>query len=365
MSHERESEPDESDPRLIDRESTVLRAAMAADVAGRASELVLPDDDTPVVLVADDDATTRNLVANVLRSHGYEVVVASDGQEAALRVARGGIDVALLDAVMPRVSGVDACRTIKSIQGEAMTPVALVFTKTDTRSRIASLEIGADGYVCKPLEETELLLCVSSLLRVKRAHDRLRAARDRLDTLRGHDELTGARSFAALHERLEREFERAERHAEPLACALLDIDRLKLQNERGGRSLGDAVLRGVVDVVRGSLRDSDVVARYGGDELFVMLPATHFAGSLVVATRIWRDVAARSFGGTHGIPEARVTVSLGVALFPSRDVRTRAALLSALETALREAKRRGGNRVCVFQQEGFLYSPEDAAREQA
>ncbi len=353
---------DESDPRLVDRESTVLRAAMAADVAGRASQLVLDDEDTPCVLVADDDAVTRNLVANVLRSSGYEVVTAADGQEAVARIARGGIDVALLDAVMPRVSGVDACRTIKSIQGEDTVPVALVFAKTDTRSRIACLEIGADAYVCKPLEETELLLCVASALRVKRAQERLRAARERLESLRGDDELTGARSFSYLHDRLEKEFERAERHAEPLACCLLDVDRLKLQNERGGRSLGDAVLRGVVEVVRGSLRDSDVVARYGGDELFVMLPATHFAGSLVVATRIWRDVAARSFGGSMGVPEARVTVSLGLALFPSRDVRTRGALLAALETALREAKRRGGNRLCVFQQEGFLYSPSDEAR---
>jgi two-component system, cell cycle response regulator len=353
---------DESDPRLVDRESTMLRAAMAADVAGRASQLVLDDEDTPVVLVADDDAVTRNLVANVLRSSGYEVVTASDGQEAVARIARGGIDVALLDAVMPRMSGVDACRTIKGIQGEEVVPVALVFAKTDTRSRIACLEIGADGYVCKPLEETELLLCVSSALRLKRAHERLRAARQRLESVRGEDELTGARSFSYLHERLEREFERAERHAEPLACCLVDVDRLKLTNERGGRTLGDTVLRGVVEVVRGSLRDSDVVARYGGDELFVMLPATHFAGSLVVATRIWRDVAARTFGGTASLPATSVTVSLGVALFPSRDVRTRAALLGALESALREAKRRGGNRLCVFQQEGFLYSPADEAR---
>jgi diguanylate cyclase (GGDEF)-like protein len=359
-------EPDESDPRVRDRESTVLRAAMSADVAGRKSELVLEDqENTPCVLVADDDAVTRNLVASVLRASGYEVVTVADGQEAVARVARGGIDVALLDAVMPRVSGVDACRTMKSMQrgGDVLVPVALVFAKTDTRSRIAALEIGADGYVCKPLEETELLLCVASALRVKRAHERLRAAEQRLATLRGEDELTGARSFSHLHERLEREFARAERHSEPLACCLLDIDRLKLQNERGGRSLGDAVLRGVVEVVRGSLRDSDVVARYGGDELFVMLPATHFAGSLVVAGRICRDVAARAFGGDLGVALANVTVSVGVALFPSRDVRTRGALLSALEMALREAKRRGGNRVCVFQHDGFLYAPQDARQD--
>ncbi len=243
-------------------------------------------------------------------------------------------------------------------------PVALVFAKTDAKSRVEALKIGADGYVCKPFEETELVVCVSSALKIKRAHDRLKAARERLERLRRDDELTGAHSFHYLHERLDAEFTRAERHSEPLACAILDIDRLKVHNERGGRSLGDSVLCGIADVIKRSVRDSDIVARYGGDEFFVMLPSTHFAGSLVVASRIWRDVAARAFNATEppaSAPggEARVTASLGVALFPSRDVRTKDALLGALESALLEAKRRGGNRLCVFQQEGFIYTPND------
>lgn len=339
------------------RESTMLRAAMAAHVAARQSQSSLEAVESPArVLVADDDAATRDLVATTLRESGYEVETAADGVEAVERVARGGLDVVLLDAVMPRQSGVDACRTIKSVSGDDMVPVALVFAKTDAKSRIEALKIGADAYVCKPFEKTELLVCVSGALKIKRAHDRMRAAKDKLERLRAYDDLTGATSFYRLHERLSDEFQRAEKHAEPLACCVLDIDRLKVHNERGGRSFGDTVLRGVAEVVKGSVRDSDLVARYGGDEFFVMLPATHFAGSLVVATRIWRDVAAKAFTLPDGV-ETRVTASVGVALFPSRDVRTKEALLSALEAAVLEAKRRGGNRLCVFQQEGFIYTP--------
>jgi diguanylate cyclase (GGDEF)-like protein len=335
----------------------MLRAAMAADVAvPPISNAMAEEEETPRVLVADDDATTRDLIASTLRASGYEVEAVSDGQEAVERAARGTFDVVLLDAVMPKTSGVDACRTIKGVQGESFVPVALVFAKTDTKSRIEALKIGADAYVCKPFEQTELLVCVSSALRTKRAHDRMRAAKAKLDKLRTFDELTGAASLRCLHERLDFEFQRAEKHAEPLACCVLDIDRLKVQNERGGRSLGDAVLRGVAEVINGSIRDSDLCARYGGDEFFVMLPATHFAGSLVVATRIWRDIAQKPFTTGGGEPAA-VTASLGVALFPSRDVRSKDALLFALENALLEAKRRGGNRLCVFQQEGFIYTP--------
>jgi two-component system cell cycle response regulator len=345
-----------------ERESTMLRAALAAHVAGRTSGPSLDEDTAACVLVADDDPATLDLVAATLRASGYIVETAPDGQAAVERVARGGVDIALLDAVMPRLSGFDACRTIRGL-GEAFVPVALMFTKTDPKSRIEALKIGADGYVCKPFEQTELLVCVSAALKIKRAHDRMKATREKLERLRQVDALTDAYSFLYLHERLDAEFTRAERHSEPLACCVLDVDRLKVHNERGGRSLGDAVLRGVAEVIKGSVRDSDVVARYGGDEFFVMLPATHFAGSLVVATRIWRDVAERTFSSA-GAPggEATVTASLGVALFPSRDVRTKDALLNALESALLEAKRRGGNRLCVFQQEGFIYTPNGEER---
>jgi len=337
-----------------ERESTMLRAAMTADVTSRSTQATVDAEGPARVLVADDDAATRDLIASTLRASGYEVETAADGQEAIARFASGGLDVVLLDAVMPRVSGVDACRTIKGLRGDDFVPVALVFAKTDPKSRVEALKIGADAYVCKPFEQTELLLCVSSALKVKRAHDRMRAARQKLERLRSFDELTGAHSFLYLHERLTAEFARAEKHAEPLACCVLDIDRLKVHNERGGRTLGDTVLRGVAEVIKKSVRDTDVVARYGGDEFFVMLPATHFAGSLVVASRMWRDIAQNAFGADA---EVTVTASLGVALFPSRDVRTKDALLSALEAALLEAKRRGGNRLCVFQQEGFIYTP--------
>ncbi|MBX3212666.1 MAG: diguanylate cyclase [Labilithrix sp.] len=353
---------DPADGPSSERESTVLRAAL--HVAARPSGAALDEDGeegTACVLVADDDAATLALIASTLRASGYDVETALDGQAAVERVARGGIDVVLLDAVMPRLSGFDACRTIRGL-GDDFVPVALAFAKTDAKSRVEALKIGADGYVCKPFEQTELLVCISSALRTKRAHDRMTAAAARLERLRRYDALTDAYSFPYLHERLAAEFARAERHSEPLACCVLDVDRLKVHNERGGRSLGDAVLRGVAEVIKRSVRDSDAVARYGGDEFFVMLPATHFAGSLVVASRIWRDVAARTFSTPEVAGEARVTASVGVALFPSRDVRTKEALLQALEAALLEAKRRGGNRLCVFQQEGFIYTPSGEER---
>jgi two-component system cell cycle response regulator len=87
------------------------------------------------------------------------------------------------------------------------------------------------------------------------------------------------------------------------------------------------------------------------------LPSTHFAGSISVAERIWREVAARSWTPPADSAHVQVTLSMGIALYPSRDVRAKDGLLKAAENALHRAKRDGMNRICVFQQENLLFSP--------
>jgi two-component system, cell cycle response regulator len=88
----------------------------------------------------------------------------------------------------------------------------------------------------------------------------------------------------------------------------------------------------------------------------VVLPSTHFAGSVTVAERIFRDVVERPFTMESG-RATRVSLSMGVALYPSRDVRTKDALLRAADSALSTAKREGGGRICVFQQQNQMYTP--------
>jgi two-component system, cell cycle response regulator len=314
----------------------------------------------PVIIVADDDRITRELLASILRANGYEVDAVADGQEAVDRVGKGSADLVLLDVMMPRMGGLEACRLIKSMTAESFLPILLVTVKTDPASRVEGLKIGADDYVCKPFEEAELLARVGSMLRIKRLYDEMQNARARLERVSVHDELTGLYNYRYLNTRLGEEFKRAERSHEPLACCVIDIDRLRSQNERGGRGLGDTVIKGTAETIRRSVREADVVVRYGGDEYLVMLPATHFAGSVTVAERVLREVATRVWGTGHAA-DAKITLSIGIALFPSRDVRTKDALVKAAETALHRAKRDGMNRICVFQQDGFIYTPTMSA----
>jgi len=312
------------------------------------------------IVVAEDDRITRELLAGMLRKHGFNVETVPDGQVAVERVAKGGVDLVLLDILMPRLSGLEACRLLKGMTSDSFLPVLLVTVKTDSASRVEGLKIGADDYVCKPFDEDELLARVEAMLRIKRLHDHVVEARARLEQLSLHDDLTGLYNYRYLHSRLSEEFKRAERYHDPLACLVIDIDRLQAHNDAGGREAGDRVVTFVADTIRRSVREVDVVARFGGDEFLVVLPSTHFAGSVTVAERIFQDANLRSEGWEQRSP-LPVALSLGVALFPSRDVRTKDALLRGADAALHAAKRDGGNRICVFQQQGHMYTPINGA----
>lgn len=311
-----------------------------------------------MIVVADDDRVTREKICSILAGAGYDPIPAIDGQEAVEIVGRGGVDLVLLDILMPRLGGIETCRLIKGMTGEGFVPVMLVTVKTDTASRVEGLKIGADDYITKPFEEREMIARIESMLRIKRLNDHLVSVRQKLERLSIYDELTGLYNYRYLHTRLREEFKRAERYHEPLACVVIDVDNLRMHNDRGGQGLGDAIIRGVAESVRRCVREVDVVARYGGEEFLVILPSTHLAGSISVAERIWNDVRSRVFVGEPGGSPTRVGVTVGVAMYPSPDIKTKEALLRAADAALTYAKREGGDRVCVFQQHGTVYSPD-------
>jgi len=316
---------------------------------------------SPLVLVAEDDRLSRAALTRALSAHGLTVEAVEDGQAALDRVRQGGIDMVILDIVMPRMSGIEACRLIKGQAEEQFLPVLLLTSKADVESRILGLRIGADDYLAKPFDERELLARVDNLLRMKRAHDDVLASKRKLEQLAVRDELTGLYNYRYMQTRLHEEWKRAERYRYPLACAMLDIDHFKKFNDSFGHDVGDAVLREVAQRVASGVREVDVVARYGGEEFLLILPNTHFAGALTVADRVWRNVGQRPIAVND--KQHVVTISVGVSLYPSRDVTSKEQLLKSADEALYRAKHEGRDRICVFQQQGYMYRPTSSSGE--
>ena len=306
------------------------------------------------LVIADDDRLTREALEAVLTARGFRVDAVADGQAAVERVAKGSVDLVLLDVLMPRLTGLEACRLIKGMTSHGFLPVVLLTVRTDSASRVEGLRIGADDYVCKPFDGEELIARVESMLRIKRLYDHVADARARLEQLSLFDPLTGLFNYRYLHARLNEEFKRAERYHDPLACMVVDIDNLRSHNEAAGRAAGDRVIVKVAEALKKSVREVDVVARFGADEFLVLLPSTHFAGATTVAERLFRELADESALEASGQP---IGVSVGIALYPSRDVRSKDQLLRAADTAMHHAKRDGAGRLSVYQQQGQLYTP--------
>ncbi|MGE0787176.1 MAG: diguanylate cyclase [Sandaracinaceae bacterium] len=311
-----------------------------------------------LILVADDDRVTREYVSGLLRGRGYEVVAVDSGQGALEAARKRRPDLALLDVIMEPISGIDACRMLKSHsqRTEVFLPILLLTARTDIDSRVEGLRIGADDYICKPFDERELLARVANMVAIKRMHDDVHAAKSRLERLAIRDELTGLYNYRYLQSRLSEEFKRAERYREPLSCAMIDIDHFKTFNDRFGHDVGDKVLKIVAERLVEAVREVDVVARYGGEEFLLVLPSTHLAGALTVAERVWRAMGQEPFLFGDDKSE-RITVSVGVALYPSRGVASRDALLKAADRALYRAKDDGRDRICVFQDPTYVFRP--------
>jgi diguanylate cyclase (GGDEF)-like protein len=158
------------------------------------------------------------------------------------------------------------------------------------------------------------------------------------------DELTGLFNVRQFHSRLENEIERAERFGTPLALVMLDIDRFKSVNDTYGHPQGDRVLVEVARVLRRLSRDVDLPARYGGEEMAVVLPQTDLAGAEQGAERMREAIEAMQIQRLDGGGLLRITASFGVASFPGHAA-GKSGLIAAADGALYRAKRGGRNRV--------------------
>ncbi|HEY9900364.1 MAG TPA: diguanylate cyclase [Pantanalinema sp.] len=159
------------------------------------------------------------------------------------------------------------------------------------------------------------------------------------------DGLTAVYNRRYFQRQLDNEFRRAPRFGYPIALILLDVDHFKQFNDTHGHLLGDQVLRSMAQILKESVRETDVVARYGGEEFAVILPETTRDHALEVAERIRKNVAHHTFWGRGQTP-VQVTVSIGVASRLAAETSAE-AMIELSDQALYEAKRTGRDRICV------------------
>ena len=304
------------------------------------------------MVVADDDRATCEHVSQVLRGRDLAVIPAANGQKAIDAVRAQQVDLVVLDVNMPGLNGIDACRVIKTITADRFVPVVLLTASDDLNARVQGLRTEADDHLAKPFEDAELVARIENMLRVKRAHDDVQFARKELRYTSLHEQLRTLPDHRYFHERLENEFEEAQRHLDPLACCILAVDDFRDLVSEHGADCAAQILDEVSERVQRTIRATDVAARFRTAEFGLLLPNTRPARALTLADRIVSEVALRPFDAS-----IELTISIGVGLYPSGTIRSHSELLDAASIAVARARVAGPNRVCVVQQQGYIFRP--------
>jgi two-component system cell cycle response regulator len=294
------------------------------------------------VLIVDDARVVRAVVARCLRGAGYHTEEAEDGAEALRRLGQESYDVVITDLRMPQLGGLELLASVKRL---APTVEVIILTGThaqDLSCAVKALRLGAHDYLTKPPSSAdEVVLTVQRAVEKKRLHEANHRLVRELESLSRTDPLTGAGNRRAFDEALTHEVARAKRHGQALGLMMLDIDHFKRINDAHGHPGGDEVLRAVGAILRSTLREGDVLFRYGGEEFAVLLPYAAAAGASAAAERMIRAIAAKTI--RVGAADVQVTASAGVASLAATD--DGAKLVGRADAALYEAKNAGRDRV--------------------
>jgi diguanylate cyclase (GGDEF)-like protein len=168
---------------------------------------------------------------------------------------------------------------------------------------------------------------------------------EKLESMSTTDGLTGVYNRRYLEQQLPKEIELAKRYKSFLSICIIDIDDFKHYNDKNGHLAGDDCLKKVAEVISSTIRSGDIVARYGGEEFLVILPATDKNGAFIAAEKIRKNIEQTKFENASNQPLGKVTVSIGVATYPT-DAQDYIKLIEAADQFLYKAKTSGKNKVC-------------------
>ena len=173
-------------------------------------------------------------------------------------------------------------------------------------------------------------------------------AKKEVEALSITDAMTGMFNFRYFKQNLEKDFERSRRHNEDLSIILMDVDNFKHYNDNNGHPAGDKLLKELGDILKKSVRTTDVACRYGGEEFVIICPHTNAESAKILAERVRKNIESHPFDFAQNQPLGMVSVSIGISSVKEHALQSTEEMKESADSALYEAKRNGRNQVKIF-----------------
>lgn len=287
------------------------------------------------VLVCEHSHTQALLLRRFLQEAGYSVDIVNSGTDALQHLHKTNPDIFITGIEVGDINGLELCWTIKTTPELDHIYTMILTASKDTTRTIESLDAGADDYVTKPFEKSELQARLRAASRIIRMQKTLR-------NLAEKDALTGAFNRRKFMAEITGECQRFERTRKPFHVIMMDIDHFKTINDSYGHQVGDEALIATVNCLHTTTRPYDTVGRLGGEEFAILLPHTDREASIALADRLRRGIAKIQIDTDQG--ELSFTASFGVSCVLDGP-NCPDDLLNRADQCLYEAKESGRNRV--------------------
>jgi diguanylate cyclase (GGDEF)-like protein len=310
---------------------TIQREEQAANLLSRILDFVQTrEQEIYRVLVVEDSRVAVAQIQRALTQHSIHCEVIMDPSNVLATMDTYRPDLVLMDMYMPHCNGVEATRALRQLPAYKAVPIVYLSGETDIALQIEALRLGGDQFLTKPFNPVVLAATLKN--KIERHRELQRSSRT--------VGLTGLLNHTTAKARLDAMLATLPPDGK-LCVAMLDIDRFKLVNDTYGHPVGDQVIRSLAWMLKGRLRGSDLIGRYGGEEFILALGNVGPAEAGAVLDRIRSDFS--KLPHAHNSGSMRATFSAGVAAYPK--YRTSTELIQFADTALLEAKRNGRNRV--------------------
>ncbi len=292
------------------------------------------------ILLVEDSYIERRKLGGFLTEWGFEYESVGSGTEAVkLLESANPPDLVLLDWLLPGLDGIDVLRRIRKLTQGTYIYTVMLTAKTHKKDRITAMEAGADDYLAKPIDPTDLRSRIVVGKRILDLQQSLRFAAT-------HDFLTNLLNRSEILVSLQREIARGAREQACMTIILADLDHFKRVNDTLGHAAGDEVLKEVARRLKVALRPYDLVGRYGGEEFLILLPGCTLENGLrradAIRSLVCKDPIQTPFG------TSAVTLSMGLTETSACRDCSVSEFLHEADLSMYEAKKKGRNRVEVF-----------------